>query len=173
MRHSCAHLLATAVQKMYPTAKFGVGPAVDDGFYYDISLPQTINDVELKQIEKTMKKLTNQKLEMKREEMFIDEAIEFFKSKNQDFKVELLKDLKERGTTKVGEDLSGFVEVLMWMISVGWERLNLPKWPALIGEVMIRMRRCNEFMDFALQLRKSLMRILKCLKKQKSVIIAN
>ena len=111
MRHSCAHLLATAVQKMYPTAKFGVGPAVDDGFYYDISLPQTINDVELKQIEKTMKKLTNQKLEMKREEMFIDEAIEFFKSKNQDFKVELLKDLKERGTTKVGEDLSGEVDL--------------------------------------------------------------
>ncbi|EKD47542.1 MAG: hypothetical protein ACD_66C00016G0002 [uncultured bacterium] len=111
MRHSCAHLLATAVQKMYPTAKFGVGPAIDDGFYYDISLPQTISEVELKQIEKTMKKLTNQKLEMKREEMSIDEAIEFFKSKNQDFKVELLKDLKERGTTKVGEDLSGEVDL--------------------------------------------------------------
>lgn len=111
IRHSCAHLLATAVQKMYPDAKFGVGPAVDDGFYYDISLPQTISEAELKQIEKTMKKLTSQKLEMKREEMSIDQAIEFFRSKNQDFKVELLKDLKERGTTKVGEDLSDEVDL--------------------------------------------------------------
>jgi len=111
MRHSCAHLLATAVQKLYPDAKFGVGPAVDDGFYYDISLPQTITEGDLKNIEKTMKKLTNHKLELKREEMSINDAIKFFEDKDQEFKVELLKDLKTRGTTKVGEDLSDEVDL--------------------------------------------------------------
>ncbi|MBT3230602.1 threonine--tRNA ligase [Candidatus Uhrbacteria bacterium] len=111
MRHSCAHLLAAAVQKMYPDAKFGVGPAVDNGFYYDISLPQTISESDLKSIEKTMKKLTNHKLEMVREEMSLDDAVKFFQDKDQDFKVELLKDLKERGTTKVGEDLSDEVDL--------------------------------------------------------------
>ncbi|MFH1611507.1 MAG: threonine--tRNA ligase [Patescibacteria group bacterium] len=110
MRHSCAHLLATAVQKLYPTAKFGVGPAVDDGFYYDISLDQTLSDADLKTIEKTMKKLMSQKLVMKREEMSISEAIEFFKGSNQDLKVELLRDIKERGTTKISKDVSDEVD---------------------------------------------------------------
>ncbi|MBU4315310.1 threonine--tRNA ligase [Patescibacteria group bacterium] len=110
MRHSCAHLLATAVQKLYPTAKFGVGPAVDDGFYYDISLDQTLSDADLKTIEKTMKKLMSQKLVMKREEMSISEAIEFFKGSNQDFKVELLRDIKERGTTKISKAVSDEVD---------------------------------------------------------------
>jgi threonyl-tRNA synthetase len=105
MRHSCAHLLAAAVQKMYPSAKFGVGPVVDDGFYYDIYLETTLSDTDLKNIEKTMKKLMSQKFEMIREEMSLDDAITFFKQANQDFKVELLNDLKNKGTTKVGDDL--------------------------------------------------------------------
>lgn len=111
MRHSCAHLLAAAVQKLYPDAKFGVGPAVDDGFYYDISLGQTISESDLKTIEKTMKKLMGQKLEMVREEMSLDAAIDLFQQAKQDFKVELLNDLKSRGTTKVGEDVSAEVDL--------------------------------------------------------------
>ncbi len=110
MRHSCAHLLAAAVQKLYPDAKFGVGPAVDNGFYYDISLSETISEGDLKKIEKTMKKLMGQKLEMVREEMSLDDAIKFFEEKDQEFKVELLKDLKKRGTTKIGEDLSDEID---------------------------------------------------------------
>lgn len=111
MRHSCAHLLAAAVQKLYPDAKFGVGPAVDNGFYYDISLSETISEGDLKKIQKMMKKLMGQKIEMMREEMSLDDAIKFFEKKSQDFKVELLNDLKERGTTKAGEDLSDEVDL--------------------------------------------------------------
>lgn len=107
MRHSCAHLVAAAVQKLYPEAKFGVGPVVENGFYYDIDFPENITDEDLKKIEKTAKKMSNQNLTFERIEMDIDEAIDFFAKAGQDYKVSLLKDLKERGTTKMSaEDLS-------------------------------------------------------------------
>ncbi len=111
MRHSCAHLLATAVQKMYPDVKFGVGPAVDDGFYYDISMAKTLSDSDLKEIEKTMKKMMGQRLEMKREEISLDDAIKYFENIGQLFKVELLHDLQDKGTTKAGADVSGEIDI--------------------------------------------------------------
>ncbi|MFH1712154.1 MAG: threonine--tRNA ligase, partial [Patescibacteria group bacterium] len=104
MRHSCAHVLAAAVQRLYPEAKFGVGPVVENGFYYDIMLPEPISEDRLPKIEKEMKKIVSQSHEMVREEMSIDEAIKKFSSMKQDFKVELLKDLKEKGTTKINAE---------------------------------------------------------------------
>ncbi|PIZ54223.1 threonine--tRNA ligase [Candidatus Uhrbacteria bacterium CG_4_9_14_0_2_um_filter_41_50] len=111
MRHSCAHVLAAAVQKLYPDAKFGVGPVVDNGFYYDISLDKTLSETDLKAIQKEMQKIINQKHEMIREELSLDEGIELFKKMKQDFKVELLYDLKTKGTTKFGEDESADIDI--------------------------------------------------------------
>jgi threonyl-tRNA synthetase len=106
MRHSCAHLVAAAIQKLYPEAKFGVGPVVENGFYYDIDVPGNISEDDLKKIEKQARKMQAQSLEFVRQNLPIDEAILFFAEKNQEYKVELLKDLKERGTTKMsGEEL--------------------------------------------------------------------
>lgn len=114
MRHSCAHLVAAAVAELYPTAKFGVGPIVDNGFYYDIEFPANINEEDLLNIEKKAKHLVKQNLHYIRKEMPIDEAIKFFDAQGQIYKVELLKDLKERGTTKMKEeelqDVGGSVE---------------------------------------------------------------
>lgn len=109
MRHSCAHLVAAAVQAMYPEAKFGVGPVVENGFYYDIEFPETISEESLQDIEKKAKHMVKQNLQFERMEMKIDEAIKFFTEKNQTYKVLLLKDLKEKGTTKMSaEELQDF-----------------------------------------------------------------
>ncbi len=104
MRHSCAHLVAAAAQKLFPDAKFGIGPVVENGFYYDIDFGDNITDEDLKKIEKTAKKMSNQNLVFERQDMDIDEAIKFFEESKQDYKVLLLKDLKEKGTTKMSEE---------------------------------------------------------------------
>ena len=101
MRHSCAHLVASAVQELYPNAKFGVGPVVENGFYYDIDFSEQIGEADLLKIEEKAKELANKGATFEREEMDIDEAIKFFKKLKQDYKVELLQDLKKYGTTKL------------------------------------------------------------------------
>lgn len=115
-RHSAAHLVAAAVQELYPKAKFGVGPIVENGFYYDIDFGEKVGEEVLEKIEKKVRELAKQKLNFEREEMKIAEAIKFFEKINQTYKVELLEDLKKRGTTKMtGEelqDLGNSVEVV-------------------------------------------------------------
>ena len=104
MRHSTAHILAAAITELYPEVKLGVGPAVDQGFYYDVNLPDAITENDLKRIEKRMKKIVQRGEKFVREEMSMEKAIAFFKEHGQEFKVELLTDLKEKGTTKVSEE---------------------------------------------------------------------
>lgn len=103
IRHSLAHIMAASVQKLHPDAKFGVGPVIENGFYYDMLIGKTLDPKDLKEIKKGMKKLIGQKLEFIREEWPIDEAVEYFKSKKQDLKVELLNDLKTKGSTAVAD----------------------------------------------------------------------
>ena len=105
MRHSLAHLTAAAVKELWPTAKFGVGPVVKDGFYYDIDLGDvTISEADFPKIEKRMKKLIAKDQKFERLEKNVDEAIAWAKENNQPYKVELLNDLKRAGTT-VAKDL--------------------------------------------------------------------
>lgn len=105
MRHSLAHLTAAAVKELWPTAKFGVGPVVKDGFYYDIDLGDvTISEADFPKIEKRMKKLIAKDQKFERLEKDVDEAIAWAKENNQPYKVELLNDLKRAGTT-VAKDL--------------------------------------------------------------------
>lgn len=104
MRHSCAHLIAAAVKELYPEAKFGVGPAVENGFYYDIKFPVNISDSDLEKISLKAEELKNKDLAFEKSEMTIDEAIKFFAEAHQNYKVELLNDIKTKGTTMVGEE---------------------------------------------------------------------
>lgn len=101
MRHSAAHILAAAVQKLYPEARFGVGPVVDHGFYYDVRLANTLTEADLAKLEKEMKSIIKQDLPIQREEWGIEQAIEFFEAQSQPYKVELLRDLQQHGTTKL------------------------------------------------------------------------
>lgn len=100
IRHSLAHITAAAVQKLWPEAKFGVGPVVEDGFYYDIDTgDQAISEEDFSKIEKQMKKMISDGQVFEKSVMPIDEAIEWAKANNQPYKEELLNDLKRSGTT--------------------------------------------------------------------------
>ncbi len=106
MRHSLAHIMATAVTTLWPDAKLGVGPVVEHGFYYDIDVPGvTISTDDFKQIEKVMYGVINQNQPFERSEKSIDDALAWAGSANQPYKQELLNDLKRAGTT-VAKDLS-------------------------------------------------------------------
>ncbi len=104
-RHSLAHIMATAVTKMWPGAKLGVGPVVDNGFYYDIDLgDETISEEDFPKIEKEMKRIIKEAQKFERFTKSIDEAITWAKDSKQPYKEELLNDLKRAGTT-VANDL--------------------------------------------------------------------
>jgi threonyl-tRNA synthetase len=106
MRHSTAHVMATAVQRLWPEAKFGVGPAVEHGFYYDIDLGEDkISEDDFAKIEAEMQKIKQESQPINRREVGIDEAINWAKEHNQPYKEELLNDLKRSGTT-VANDLN-------------------------------------------------------------------
>lgn len=94
-RHSTSHIMAQAVQRLFPDAKFGIGPSIQDGFYYDFDLGQTFSPEDLKAIEKEMEKIIKEDYEFRRRELPRDEAIKFFKETNQPYKVELIEDLPE------------------------------------------------------------------------------
>lgn len=105
MRHSLAHITAAAIQKLWPEAKFGVGPVVDNGFYYDIDLGEKkISEANFPKIEKTMRGIIEYGDDFERFEMPVDQAIDWARQNNQPYKEELLNDLKRSGTT-VAKDL--------------------------------------------------------------------
>ncbi|HET6746539.1 MAG TPA: threonine--tRNA ligase [Candidatus Saccharimonadales bacterium] len=105
MRHSLAHITASAVKKLWPEAKFGVGPVVENGFYYDIDLgAQKVSEADFAKIEKVMRQIINEGQPFERFTMPIDEAIAWAKENNQPYKEELLNDLKRAGTT-VAKDI--------------------------------------------------------------------
>lgn len=107
MRHSLAHIMAQAIQHLWPQAKFGVGPAIDNGFYYDIYLDNgTISEADLPKIEEEMRKIVAANYPFERRDVSVEEAIDWAIKGDQSFKVELLNDLKRSGTT-VASELSG------------------------------------------------------------------
>lgn len=103
IRHSLAHIMAASVQQLYPKAQFGVGPTVDNGFYYDIYLEEPLSDKDLKKIEKGMRKIIARKSEFIKTEKTINDAIKWANNNNQSFKIELLNDIKNHGTTVMSE----------------------------------------------------------------------
>ena len=107
MRHSLAHIMAQAIQHLWPQAKFGVGPAIDNGFYYDIYLDNgTISEADLPKIEEEMRKIVAADYSFERRDVSVEEAIDWAIKGDQSFKVELLNDLKRSGTT-VASELAG------------------------------------------------------------------
>jgi len=102
MRHSLAHITAAAVQRLWPDAKFGVGPVVQDGFYYDIDLGELkISEANFPKIEKEMRSLIDYGDDFEHFEMPIDQALDWAHQNNQPYKEELLNDLKRSGTTQL------------------------------------------------------------------------
>ncbi|MCB6769914.1 threonine--tRNA ligase [Veillonella atypica] len=95
LRHTASHVMAQAVKRLWPEAKLAIGPAIDKGFYYDIDMEHTLTPEDLTKIEKEMSRIVKENLPITKSVMSRQEAIEFFKSKNEDYKVELIEDLSE------------------------------------------------------------------------------
>lgn len=94
-RHSLAHILATAVLDMFPEAKFGIGPAIENGFYYDFDLPRTLIPEDLPILEEKMKEIIKANHSFDKKKISIKNAIEHFKKAKQPYKVELLKGIED------------------------------------------------------------------------------
>ncbi len=122
-RHSCAHLMAAAVHALWPSAQFGTGPAIDNGFYYDVLLDKSLDESDLAKIETEMKRLKKQRLKFERSEWTIDSAIQTMQTLGQDFKVELLYLLKEKGSTAVVKE-TGDAEALGVQLESGVEKVS-------------------------------------------------
>ena len=93
MRHSAAHVMAEAVQQLYPEAKFGIGPAIEDGFYYDFELPRCLTPDDLQEIERRMQALIAADRPLQRRQLDREAALALFRSRDQPYKVELIESL--------------------------------------------------------------------------------
>jgi len=111
LRHSSAHLLAAAVLDLYPDARFGIGPSIADGFYYDMLIPGFQGEGDLEILRNRMRKLVKQNLPFSRTEMPYGEALEFFSSRGEKFKTELLGEIDDRGETISLYSLGGFTDL--------------------------------------------------------------
>ena len=114
-RHSFAHIMAAAVGQMFPEAQYGVGPVIENGCFYDFILPRALIPEDLPLLEAKIKEMLKRHLSFKVQELSLEEAITHFEGKNQPLKVELLNDLRTKGTTSMSEeeraDLIGDVDI--------------------------------------------------------------
>lgn len=94
-RHTASHIMAQAIQHLWPDTKFAIGPAIENGFYYDMESEHKFAEEDFLKIQKEMKKIVQQNLPLERTEVSREEALKFFKERNQDYKVELIQDLPE------------------------------------------------------------------------------
>ncbi len=91
--HTTSHIMAQAVKRLFPEAKLAIGPAIENGFYYDFDVEKPFSEDDLKKIEEEMKKIIKENFELERFELPREKAIQFMKEKNEDYKVELIEDL--------------------------------------------------------------------------------
>ena len=94
-RHTTSHIMAQAVKHLWPDAKLAIGPAIDNGFYYDIDMEHKLSDQDLMKIQKEMKKIIQANYKLERFELPREEAVRFMAERNEDYKVELINDLPE------------------------------------------------------------------------------
>jgi len=106
LRHSCAHVMAQAIFRVFPNqnVQLGIGPTIENGFYYDVDMPHRLSDDDLQKIEDEMKKIINEKLPITRKVLTQGEALDFFSKSAQELKVELIKDLPE------GSEISCYIQ---------------------------------------------------------------
>ena len=101
MRHSTAHLMAQAIKRLYKDVKFGVGPVIDEGFYYDIDMEDSLTPEDLPKIEKEMQRIIDENLEIARQDVSREEAKEMFREIGDDLKLELIDDIPEGETISI------------------------------------------------------------------------
>ena len=103
LRHTASHVMAQAIQHLFPGAKFAIGPAIDDGFYYDLDSDHVFSQEDFAAIEKEMSKIVKENIPLVKKVLPRDEALQYFKDKGQDYKVMLIEDLPEEETISLYE----------------------------------------------------------------------
>ena len=93
--HTCSHILAQAMKRLHPEVKLAIGPAIENGFYYDFDTPEPFSETQLAELEAEMRKICKEKLKLERFELPREEAIKFMEEKGEPYKVELIQDLPE------------------------------------------------------------------------------
>src|SRR5262245_52001442 len=91
LKHSTSHIMAAAVQQLFPEVRFGIGPPIKNGFYYDMQLSRTLTPEDLTQIESRMREIVKERRQFQQETWEKEKALEFFSSRNQNFKEELIQ----------------------------------------------------------------------------------
>ncbi len=120
IRHSAAHVMAEAVQEMFPDAKFGIGPAIEDGFYYDFDLPRPLTPADFPEIEQRMARIIAAKYPFVREHWSRLKALEYFRNKGQSYKVEIIENLPVHEQASVYQQQHNFPELCQVNESKGW-----------------------------------------------------
>lgn len=103
LRHTASHVMAQAIQHLFPGVKFAIGPAIDDGFYYDLDSDHVFSQEDFAAIEKEMSKIAKENIPLVKKVLLRDEALQYFKDKGQDYKVMLIEDLPEEETISLYE----------------------------------------------------------------------
>lgn len=103
LRHTASHVMAQAIQHLFPGVKFAIGPAIDDGFYYDLDADHVFSQEDFAAIEKEMSKIAKENIPLVKKVLPRDEALQYFKDKGQDYKVMLIEDLPEEETISLYE----------------------------------------------------------------------
>lgn len=103
LRHTASHMMAQAIQHLFPGVKFAIGPAIDDGFYYDLDSDHVFSQEDFAAIEKEMSKIAKENIPLVKKVLPRDEALQYFKDKGQDYKVMLIEDLPEEETISLYE----------------------------------------------------------------------
>lgn len=103
LRHTASHVMAQAIQHLFPGVKFAIGPAIDDGFYYDLDSDHVFSQEDFAAIEKEMSKIAKENIPLVKKVLPRDEALQYFKDKGQDYKVMLIEDLPEEETISLYE----------------------------------------------------------------------
>ena len=93
--HSTSHIMAQAVKRLFPEAKLAIGPAIEEGFYYDFDIPRPLTDEDLEEIEKEMRKIIQEDLPFRRKEVSKEEAQKIFAERGETYKVEILEEIEE------------------------------------------------------------------------------
>jgi threonyl-tRNA synthetase len=111
VRHSCAHLMAAAVLELYPDTKFGVGPAIENGFYYDMDVPGFKGEKDIEAVRSRMRRLIKRNLPFQKKVLSYDEALSIFSERDERFKVELLEEIRDSGEQITVYTLGGFTDL--------------------------------------------------------------
>ena len=175
LRHTASHILAQAVKRLWPEAKLAIGPAIDKGFYYDIDMEHTLTPEDLGKIEKEMSRIVKENLPITKSVMSRQEAIEFFKSKNEDYKVELIEDLPEDAVISCYAQ-GDFIDLCAGPHVASTGKVKAFKLQSIAGAYWRgdeKNKMLNVFTVHHLKRKKNLMHTFTCLKKQLNAITVN